>query len=81
MTVSDVVREALAEYVAAGEQEAAKLADEADSEAEDARFAQAVLARIAEGAPTYSHEEVWDDARRVTVQGIQEDRSTRLERA
>ncbi|MBK7200850.1 hypothetical protein [Candidatus Amarolinea dominans] len=31
----------------------------AESEASDIRFANDVLTRIAEGAPTYSHEEVW----------------------
>ena len=28
---------------------------------DDLRFTEKVLARIAEGAPTYSHEEVWDE--------------------
>lgn len=47
-TIALVVRTALADYVA-----------RAESEPDDMRFANDVLARIAEGAPTYSHEEVW----------------------
>ncbi len=46
-TISDVVRQALAEYVARAEEE------------DDAQFADAVLQRIAEGAPTYALEDVW----------------------
>lgn len=47
-TISDVVRTALADYIA-----------RAESASDDVLFADRVLARIAEGAPTYSHEEVW----------------------
>ena len=47
-TISAVVRRALAEYV-----------ERSESEADDVRFATAVLTRIAEGTPTYTHEEVW----------------------
>ncbi|MBK7202102.1 hypothetical protein [Candidatus Amarolinea dominans] len=50
-TIAVVVRTALADYVA-----------RAESEPDDMRFANDVLARIAEGAPTYSHEEVWTEA-------------------
>ncbi len=49
-TLSALVRQALAEYLA-----------RAESEADDAHFAVAVLNRIAEGAPTYTHEEVWGE--------------------
>ncbi|HHY56967.1 MAG TPA: ribbon-helix-helix protein, CopG family [Chloroflexi bacterium] len=48
-TLSALVRQALAEYLA-----------RAESEADDAQFAVAVLNRIAEGSPTYTHETVWD---------------------
>lgn len=48
-TISDVVRKALAEYVARVEEE------------DDIQFADAVLQRIADGAPTYDMEEVWDE--------------------
>ena len=44
------VSAALADYIA-----------RADSASDDVRFADRVLARIAEGAPTYTHEEVWAD--------------------
>lgn len=47
-TISDVVRTALADYIA-----------RAESAADDVLFADKVMARIAGGAPTYSHEEVW----------------------
>lgn len=47
-TVSDVVRTALVDYIA-----------RAESAPNDLRFAEGVLAAIAEGAPTYSHEDVW----------------------
>lgn len=47
-TISDVVRTALADYIA-----------RAESASDDVLFVDRVLARIAEGAPTYSHEEVW----------------------
>ena len=47
-TISDIVRTALADYIA-----------RAESAPDDLRFADKVLARIAEGAATYSHEEVW----------------------
>lgn len=46
-TVSDVVRQALAEYIARAEEE------------DDARFVDAIRKEIADGAPTYSMEEVW----------------------
>lgn len=47
-TISEVVRQALADYIA-----------RAESAPDDLRFADRVLARIAEGAATYAHEEVW----------------------
>lgn len=56
-TVSDVVRQALAEYVARVEEE------------DDIRFADAVLQRIAEGAPTYDMEEVWEELDRMEEAG------------
>jgi predicted DNA-binding protein len=56
-TVSDVVRQALAEYVARVEEE------------DDIRFADAVLQRIAEGAPTYDMEEVWEELDRMEAAG------------
>lgn len=49
-TLPALVCQALAEYLA-----------RAESEAEDRQFADAVLSRIAEGAPTYTHEEVWEE--------------------
>lgn len=45
-TLSDVVRQALAEYIDMAEEE------------DDVRFADAALRAIAAGAPTYSQEEV-----------------------
>lgn len=56
-TVSDVVRQALAEYVARVEEE------------DDIRFADAVLQRIAEGAPTYDMAEVWEELDRMEEAG------------
>ena len=56
-TVSDVVRQALAEYVARVEEE------------DDIRFADAVLQRISEGAPTYAMEEVWEELDRMEATG------------
>lgn len=47
-TISDVVRTALADYI-----------ERAQSAPDDVLFADRVLTRIAEGAPTYSHEDVW----------------------
>lgn len=49
-TIAQVVRMALTDYIA-----------RAESEPDDVRFADNVLARIAEGAPTYSHEEIWGE--------------------
>jgi hypothetical protein len=57
-TISDVVRTALADYVSRSE-----------SEPDDVRFVDEVLARIAEGAPTYSHQEVWDEVDRREAAG------------
>ena len=56
-TVSDVVRQTLAEYIARVEEE------------DDIRFADAVLQRIAEGAPTYDMDEVWEDLDRMEAAG------------
>lgn len=57
-TISDVVRTALADYIA-----------RAESASDDMLFADRVLARIAEGAPTYSHEEVWAEVQRREAAG------------
>ena len=57
-TLSALVRQALAEYLA-----------RAESEVNDAQFAAAVLNRIAEGAPTYTHEEVWEELSRREAAG------------
>ena len=46
-TISDVVRHALAQYIEQAEKD------------DDLRYADAVMKRIADGAPSYSHEEVW----------------------
>ena len=48
-TISDVVRQALAEYIARAEEE------------DDIRFADEVLQRIAEGEPTHDMEDVWEE--------------------
>jgi predicted DNA-binding protein len=57
-TLSDLVRQALAEYLA-----------RAESEADDAQFAVTVLNRIAEGAPTYTHDDVWEELSRREAAG------------
>ena len=57
-TISDVVRRALADYIT-----------RAESEPDDVRFVDEVLAHIAEGAPTYSHEEVWAEIERDEAAG------------
>ncbi len=57
-TISDVVRTALADHVARSE-----------SEPDDVRFVDEVLARIAKGAPTYSHQEIWDEIDRREAAG------------
>ena len=46
-TISDVVRQALTQYIEQAEKE------------DDLRYADAVMKQIADGARTYSHEEVW----------------------
>jgi len=46
-TISDVVRQALVEYIARAEEE------------DDAAYARGVLERIDAGAPVYDHDEVW----------------------
>ena len=56
-TISDVVRQALAEYIARAEEE------------DDAQYAAAVLQRIAEGAPTYALEDVWAELDRREAAG------------
>jgi len=69
-TVSDVVRTALIEYVAAGEKEATSvLSGEEAVEIEDAVYAKEVLNRIAEGAPTYTHEEIWTEIQQLEDKG------------
>ena len=57
-TLPALVRRALDEYLA-----------RAESEADDAQFATAVLNRIAEGAATYTHEEVWEELSRREAAG------------
>lgn len=57
-TISDVVRAALADYIA-----------RVETEADDGRFVDAVLTRVAEGAPTYSHEAVWAEIERLEAAG------------
>lgn len=56
-TISDVVRQALAEYVARVEEE------------DDIRYADAVRKHIAEGAPTYDMEEVWAELDKLEAAG------------
>ncbi len=48
-TISDVVRQALQEYIDRVEED------------DDIRFADAVLQRLAEGAPTFDHDDVWTE--------------------
>lgn len=57
-TISDVVRTALADYIA-----------RAESMPDDVRYVDRVLGRIAEGAPTYSHEDVWAEIDRREAAG------------
>lgn len=61
-TISDVVRTALADYIA-----------RAESMPDDVRYVDRVLGRIAEGAPTYSHEDVWAEIDRREASGELED--------
>ena len=56
-TISDVVRHALAQYIEQAEKE------------DDLRYADAVLKRIAEGAPMFSHEEVWAEIDQLEAAG------------
>jgi predicted HTH domain antitoxin/predicted transcriptional regulator len=55
-TLPALVRQALADYLA-----------RAESEVDDVQFAAAVLNRMAEGAPTYTHEEVRETTFEVRV--------------
>lgn len=57
-TLSALIRRALAEYL-----------ERVESEANDVEFAAAVLNRVAEGAPTYTHEEVWEELSRREAAG------------
>jgi predicted DNA-binding protein len=57
-TLADVVRQALRDYV---EQET--------DEVEDAAFARQMLARIAAGEPTLSHDEFWREIREAEARG------------
>jgi predicted transcriptional regulator len=57
-TISDVVRQALAEYVARVEEED-----------DDAAYARRVLARVEAGAPTFDHDEVWAELEALEVAG------------
>jgi predicted DNA-binding protein len=56
-TLSDVLRRRLQQYVS-----------EAEENAADVRYAHDVLSRIAAGAPTYSHEEVWAEIEELEAQ-------------
>jgi predicted transcriptional regulator len=56
-TISDVVRQALAEYVARVEED------------DDAAYARRVLARVEAGAPTFDHDEVWAELEALEVAG------------
>ena len=56
-TLSDVLRRRLQQYVS-----------EAEENADDVRYAHDVLSRIAAGAPTYSHEEVWAEIEELEAQ-------------
>ncbi len=56
-TISDVVRQALLRYIEQAEKE------------DDLRYADAVLKRIAEGAPMRSHEEVWEEIDQLEAAG------------
>ena len=56
-TLSEVLRRRLQQYVS-----------EAEENADDVRYAHDVLARIAAGAPTYSHEEVWAEIEELEAQ-------------
>lgn len=56
-TVSDVVRQALAEYIARAEEE------------DDARFVDAMLRDVEAGAPTYDHADVWEELDRLEAAG------------
>jgi predicted DNA-binding protein len=59
-TVSDIVREALENFIT-----------EALEEDEDARAVQAIEARIASGQErTYSHEEVWAEIEALESEGV-----------
>lgn len=58
-TIADVIRHALSAYL-----------DELREEAEDARFADEIEARIERGeSRTYSHEEVWAELDELEAQG------------
>jgi predicted transcriptional regulator len=55
-TISDVVRQALAEYVARVEDD-------------DTAYARRVLARVEAGAPTFDHDEVWAELEALEAAG------------
>ncbi len=55
--MSDVVRQALADYIARVEEE------------DDAAYARYVLERIRAGAPTYTMEEVWEELDQLEAAG------------
>ena len=56
-TISEVVRHALAQYIEQAEKE------------DDLRYADAVLKRIAEGAPMVSHQDVWAEIDQLEAAG------------
>lgn len=56
-TISDVVCQALVDYIDRAEEE------------DDIQFADAALRAIAAGAPTYAHEEVWAELDQLEAAG------------
>ncbi len=56
--MADVVRSALERYV-----------DDALADAEDARVAREIRARIDQGERTYSHEDIWAEIEELEAQG------------
>ena len=71
--VDDVTVEAVDKWATRSETESCPLihqpATRAEREADDAQFAVTVLNRIAEGAPTYTHDDVWEELSRREAAG------------
>jgi predicted transcriptional regulator len=57
-TLSEIVRQALQNYV-----------DQETDEVEDTAFARQMLARLAAGEPTLSHDEVWREIAEAEARG------------